>query len=159
MDDGGWFSSADVPADDIRRCAADPIFIAAVRDLYEALDANVAARNPICVNRGACCRFGSFGHRLFVTPAELAYFLGVGDGAVRRPKTDDACPYQIDGTCTARSGRPSGCRIFFCAPGGLEWQSALTEQTLARLQELHRRFNLPYAYLDWMQALAQLAAD
>ena len=145
-----------LPLDGIRRCAADEAFLAAVHESYAGLDAEIAAEHPICIGRGACCRFGQFGHRLFVTPAELAYFRARVDGPILGPDAGDACPYQQDSLCTARAGRPAGCRIFFCDPGSQAWQPPLTEKTLARLKELHGRFGLPYAYVDWIRALQAL---
>ena len=159
MDTGPPARAAELPAAEIRRCAADPTFVDAAADLYEQLDAEIAARNPTCVNRGSCCRFGEFGHRLFVTPVELAYFLAKTGG--KGPASDrggrDNCPYQRDGQCTVREGRPAGCRIFFCDPKAQAWQGPLTERNLRRLKGLHERLDLPYAYLDWMQALDGLA--
>lgn len=147
-----------LPLAEIRRCAADPAFLSAMAEIYEQLDADIAARKPVCTNRGLCCRFGEFGHRLFVTPAELAWFLATTDGDGAVSPTEDSCPYQRDGQCTARQGRPTGCRIFFCDPAAQEWQPGCSEDVLARLKTLHQRFDLPYAYLDWLAALSQLAA-
>jgi hypothetical protein len=149
-----------LPLDRIRRLADEGQFLAAVGDLYADLDAEIAGRGAVCVNRGACCTFGGFGHRLFVTPVELAYFCGRTEGPVRCPgdaSHGDTCPYHRDGVCTARVGRPTGCRVFFCDPASQPWQGPLTERTLIALKELHGRFDLPYAYVDWMQALVVLA--
>ena len=149
-----------LPLEQMRRCAGNRRFLAAVEGLYGELEATIAARAPLCLNRGSCCRFGQFGHRLYVTPAELAYFEAGVAGAISGPTSrgeGEACPYQQGGGCTARASRPSGCRIFFCDPASRAWQGPLTEQTLAALKVLHERFRLPYAYLDWMEALALLA--
>lgn len=145
-----------LPLDQIRRCAADPDFLATVDALYADLDAEIAGNSPVCSNRGACCKFGAFGHRLFVTPVELACFLARTIEPIQAPSGPDACPYQQEGLCTARQGRPVGCRIFFCEPASAAWQGPLTERTLGRLKELHARFDLPYAYVDWTQALGRL---
>jgi len=158
MNGHSWATSVPLPVDDIRRCAADSDLLRAVRRLYDELDADIASRNPECFNRGACCRFGAFGHRLFVTPVELAYFSAVSGGPIRAVQAADACPYQADGRCIARNARPAGCRIFFCEPDSRSWQPELTERAIARLKELHRRFGVPYAYADWMPALEQMAA-
>jgi hypothetical protein len=147
-----------LPLDEIRRCRDDPDFRAAMENLYADLDREISAHNPPCANRGACCRFGECGHRLFVTTAELAYSLANTQGPVLHPTSIDACPYQQDGRCRARSSRPSGCRIFYCDPAAQNWQPELTERTLTRLKRLHERFGLPYAYLDWTEALRQAAA-
>ena len=42
-------------------------------------------------------------------------------------------------------------------PASRAWQGPLTEHTLTALKGLHSRFHLPYAYLDWMEALGLLA--
>lgn len=159
MDSDGRLSAPALPLEEVRRCASHAVFVETVRDLYADLDAQIAARRPVCSNRGACCRFGEFGHRLFVTPIEVAYFLATAEGPVPRSEASQTCPYQRGGLCTARVGRPAGCRIFFCDPDARSWQGPLTEATLARLKDLHERFNLPYAYLDWMQALGQLSTS
>ena len=48
----------------------------AIRGLYADLDAAVAERRPVCNASGRCCRFEAFGHRLYVTGLEIAWFLG-----------------------------------------------------------------------------------
>ena len=148
-----------LPLEGIRRWAGDAGFGAVVEALYAELDAEIAGQGPVCRNRGACCRFDRFGHRLFVTPVELAFFLARTDGSARPPGGVDTCRYHQGGLCTARRGRPTGCRIFFCDPGSRAWQPPLTERTLARLKGLHGRFSLPYAYVDWMAALWALTRD
>ncbi len=151
------FTTVRLPLEDIRRCAADPRFRAAVAAAYTDLDEEITAHRPACQQRGACCKFGRFGHRLFVTPVELAYFTGAV-AAVRGPSAgQDVCPFQQDGLCSVRTARPSGCRIFFCEPASRDWQPPRTERTLNRLKALHEQFGLPYAYVDWMDALRQLA--
>lgn len=147
-----------LPIDAIQRAARDCEFVAAVESLYAELDARVAARRPLCINRGACCQFESFGHRLFVTPVELAYFVARSDGPIRGPETAAACPYQVGGMCTVRTARPTGCRIFFCDVAAQHWQPDETEHTLRQIRAVHERFELPYAYVDWIDALRQLAA-
>ncbi len=146
-----------LPIDDMYRLARRPEFVAAVEALYADLDARIAARRPLCVNRGACCQFESFGHRLFVTPVELAYFVARSDRAIEEPQSAAACPYQIGGLCTVRPARPTGCRIFFCDVAAQHWQPDQTEATLREIRALHARFDLPYAYIEWLEALKQLA--
>src|SRR5262245_16386360 len=90
-------------------------------EFYRQVDSVVAAHRPICWNRGACCKFGAFGHRLLVTDLELSYFAH-GRGHDLRVVTTDACPYQVDGMCTAREHRPLGCRIYFCDESAQQWQ-------------------------------------
>lgn len=148
----------DLPIDAIHRCAADAAFVADVERLYDELDRRVAARNPVCINRGDCCHFDRFDHRLYVTSAELAYFLARASEPVRPAESNQPCPYQVENRCTARAQRPSGCRIFFCDPAARGWQGPETEATLSRLREIHARYDLPYAYVDWTAALRALAS-
>ncbi len=147
---------AKLPVSEIRALAADARFVEAVGPVYAALDARVASRNPRCINRGACCRFDSFGHKLFVTPVELAYFLANRD--VPAPGEIDAgsCPYHSQGLCTTRAGRPIGCRIFFCEVESQGWQPEESEATLREIKELHDRFSVPYIYVEWLAALCEL---
>ena len=140
----------------IRRLSQDPVFVAAVRSTYDALDQRIAARSPVCTNRGECCLFSSFGHTLFVTSVELAYFLANTDEPLSAPAHGGSCPYQVEGRCTTRRARPAGCRIFFCDPRATEWQPVATESVLRRLQAIGERFHLAYAYIEWTDALRQL---
>lgn len=68
----------------IRDAAADPILRARVAELYVRLNAEIAAAAPVCTNRGACCKFDTYGHLLFVTPAELAFFIAASPAAETR---------------------------------------------------------------------------
>jgi hypothetical protein len=145
-----------LPIDAIRRCASNPEFLAAMKALYVDLDREIAANHPVCTNRGACCKFAAFDHRLYVTTAELAYFLGMSKDPLLAPPDRSFCPYQQVGQCTARSARPAGCRIFYCDPKAQSWQSPQTELTLGRLREVSERFDLPYAYVEWTSALRRL---
>ncbi|HEY3241923.1 MAG TPA: hypothetical protein VGM03_01105 [Phycisphaerae bacterium] len=147
-----------MPTNEIRRAARDPEFLSAVESVYADLDARIATRRPLCINRGACCQFEAFGHRLFVTPVELAYFIAKSEGPLRAPTSAAACPYQVSGLCTMRAARPTGCRIFFCDVAAQHWQPDETEQTLAQIRALHSRFDLPYAYVEWIEALRQLSS-
>jgi hypothetical protein len=149
----------DLPIDAIRRCARDADFVAAVAARYAELDRDIAAHNPVCVNRGACCRFGEFGHDLFVTSVELAYFLATTPGPLKAPPDRAFCPYQVGGVCAARPGRPAGCRIFFCDPNAQIWQPDLSEATIRELSAIGERFGLAYAYIEWTDALRQLGGE
>lgn len=147
---------AQLPVERIRALAADREFLAAMHEFYAKLDRSVAAHRPVCRNRGVCCRFGEFGHRLYVTPLELAFFAAETEPLRPVPPAAAACPYQLEGLCDARSGRPMGCRIFFCESAGQGWQENLTESALGELRDLHERFDVPYAYVEWLDALVQV---
>ncbi|MBN1489860.1 MAG: hypothetical protein JXA69_08080 [Phycisphaerae bacterium] len=143
-------------ADAIRRAAERDDVVSAMAAFYEILDAAIAAHEPLCQNRGDCCRFDEYGHNLFVTPLEAAYFLAK-HGPSGTTEATGGCPYQIDGRCRARAGRPLGCRVFHCDPNAQTWQSPLTEEHLAKLRALHERLGVPYAYVEWRTMLQALA--
>src|SRR5690606_10959533 len=106
-----------------------------------------------------CCRFESYGHRLYVTTVELAYFLANLTEPLKAPPDRGFCPYQVEGRCTARAARPAGCRIYFCDPAAQGWQPELTEAVLAELARVGERFELPYAYGEWTEALRELGGQ
>ncbi len=153
----------DIPITVLREAAGRPEIVAAVRQLYDEADRRIAAHLPVCRNRGECCRFGEFGHRLYVTALEVVYYLASADqGADAEgplPVTQDACPHARDGVCHARPRRPLGCRVFYCDPASQHWQGPLTEEMLARLQRLHEEFQVPYFYVDWLTVLRALATQ
>ena len=124
---------------------------------YAAVDEAIAAHKPVCRNRGDCCRFDRYGHKLYVTTLELACFLHGRRGSWRPPR-DDACPYQIDGRCTAREHRPLGCRVFFCDPATRDWQGPEYERRLIELRQIGADFGIPYRYIEWLSALHALHA-
>jgi len=64
-----------------RAAATQPAIDAALRDLYRRLDDAIAARSPTCWQSGKCCHFDAYGHRLYVTGLEIAWFLEQGPGA------------------------------------------------------------------------------
>ena len=157
-----------------RAAAAQTDIDAELRALYAEVDAAIALRGPTCWVSGKCCKFESFGHRLYVTALEVVWFLrqvDAGDGSevghasttartasggIRLPQlaeTAGACPYQIVGRCSTHAVRPLGCRIFFCQAGTEDWQQDLYESFLTRLRALHERHGVAYRYLDWIAGL------
>src|SRR5579884_3202976 len=108
-----------------------------VLELYQEVDAAVAAAGPVCIASGRCCRFKEYGHTLFLSNLEAEILLEAAPpqaGTV----SPDFCPYQKDNLCTAREPRPLGCRIYYCDPAYQETGNRLTEEALARLKELAR---------------------
>ena len=65
----------DIPVEAIVRAASRPDVLEAMRRFYTELDAAIASQPATCWNRSLCCRFGQYGHRLFVTTLEAAYYL------------------------------------------------------------------------------------
>lgn len=145
-----------VPIADVQRVAALPEFRAAAGELLARLDARIAARAPVCTNRGACCRFGAYGHDLFVTAAELAWFIATAPAPLLAPPDRSYCPYQQGGACVVRTARPAGCRIYFCDAGAQHWQPDESEAVIREFAALGERFGLPYAYVEWTDALRQM---
>lgn len=167
--------------DAVQRDAVDH----AIRSLYADLDQAVRDRRPVCNASGRCCKFEAYGHRLYVTGLEIAWFLsgvpGPGSGVSGEiieasndlarsnqslslqqlapnpsPKTlNPNCPYQINGLCSTHAIRPLGCRVFFCEEGTEAWQQDTTERFLDRLKQLHTEHDLPYAYMEWRAGLAE----
>ncbi|MFK7788398.1 MAG: hypothetical protein AB8C95_02750 [Phycisphaeraceae bacterium] len=145
---------------------------AAIRNLYADMAAAVAERRPVCNASGRCCKFETYGHRLYVTTLEIAWFLqhvtptGSVDAAsidrgslslkqLAESPSQDACPYQIDGLCSVHTVRPLGCRIYFCEEGTESWQQDKTELFLDRLKQLHIDEGIPYQYMEWRAGLAE----
>lgn len=145
--------------------------MSAVRAIYADLAAETLHRSPRCDASGRCCHFDAFGHRLYVTTAELATFLSdLGDvatapdlgsgGGVRLPilgePPEPGCRFQVGGLCSVHTVRPFGCRIFFCDPTATDWMTDAYERYHARLRELHSAYEIPYRYVEWRAALREL---
>lgn len=137
---------------------------AAIRSLYADLAAAVAERRPVCNASGRCCKFEAYGHRLYVTGLEIAWFLNSlkasdshasRDIPLQQAASSPNCPYQINGLCSTHTIRPLGCRVFFCEEGTEAWQQDTTELFLDRLKALHAEHALPYSYMEWRAGLAE----
>jgi len=131
----------------------------AVEELYHIIDQHISGVNPACDNCGRCCDFANYGHRLYVTTLEMLYFRYGGnhhdnDTNITKEIKMGRCPYQNKQGCSRRSGRPAGCRIYFCKELDQEFQNDLTEIVLERLKNLHLQFEAVYLYADfltWLQ--------
>jgi hypothetical protein len=132
-----------------------PEVIRAMHEFYAEADREIAEQDPSCWSRGECCRFGEFGHRLYVTTLEIIYYLATGN--LPPPVTADACPHSLDGRCMVRHHRPLGCRVFYCDPHAQQWQGPLTERRLTRLRAMHEELNVPYEYVDWMAVMRAIS--
>jgi hypothetical protein len=134
--------------------------VTAVAAVLAEADADIASRQPVCRASGRCCQFEKFGHRLYVTTAELLHFVhvqGVGKGIPLPLLTQNAegCPYQVEGLCTARAARPLGCRVYFCDANAQAWQNEVYEKYHAKLKAVHDALGVPYQYTEWRAALRE----
>lgn len=128
-----------------------------LRELYARVDAEIAARNPLCELSGRCCDFPRSGHRLYATEAEVDFAVQARGGAIPAVASG-LCPWWVDGRCTNRDGRPLGCRLYFCDPGWKDEMTAAYERWHAELKALHARHGLPYRYVEFTGALQSGAA-
>jgi Fe-S-cluster containining protein len=141
--------------------AASPGLDAALRWLYDDLAADVSARSPTCWISGRCCKFDTYGHRLYVTGLEIAWLVRQLEPAGRArllavdPPAMDGCPFQIDKLCGVHALRPLGCRVYYCDPSARDWQNPVYETFLARLRRLHEAHLVDYRYLEWRDGLRQ----
>ncbi len=136
-----------------------------LRAIYSAVLDSTRAARPICVASGACCRFEAYGHRLYVTGLEAAWFLRELDvsgrlltrEAVLAARGAGTCPFLREGCCTVHTIRPFACRTFFCDPRSEAWQTELHESCHGRIRALHDSLSLPYHYGEWRDVLGELA--
>lgn len=133
----------------------------ALRSLYRALEADVSSRKPTCWLSGRCCKFETYGHRLYVTGLEIAWLISKLDesGRTRLASAQlpglDGCPFQVDGMCSVHPIRPLGCRIYFCDANARSWQNPVYERFLQELRLLHEQFALEYRYVEWRQGFME----
>lgn len=136
-----------------------------VEQIYSDLAAEIEERKPLCVLSGRCCHFEDFGHRLYVTTAELATFLHGFEHHNQSPQLTESiriwngqgCPFQVNKMCGVHSIRPFGCRIYFCDETSTQWQQEAYETFHARLKKLHDELAVSYFYTEWRMALQSLA--
>ncbi len=131
-----------------------------VAEIYDWLDEQIrdsrkqAGRCDAC---GKCCDFDKYDHRLFVTSPELIYLIENLGYENIKPMTTGCCPYQVDGRCSIYKYRFAGCRIFCCS-GDADFQSRLSELTLAMFRQICIDFDIPYRYADLPTALNSVAS-
>ena len=164
-------------AEAVRLCAGIGPFLAEMRGLYEEADRRVARGPDRCLGGGGCCKFDLFGHRLYLTAGELAIltlepprakagpsqwagFAGAKGGNGQGKDTRGCrCPYQARGRCGAYARRPLGCRVYFCRPADPEAPGRTYEEFHSRMALLHRRFALPYLYVELTGALTEVLTE
>jgi len=142
--------------------------LAAVTELYARVDAALESASSSCRACGACCRFGPDRPVLFASALELGVLVAsAGPPAADRPVPPggpDApwrCPYQVAETsgdpgtgtaravagstgregsvCTARAGRPLGCRTYFCDPDARARGEEVHAEAMGEIREISAR--------------------
>jgi Fe-S-cluster containining protein len=108
--------------------------------VYDAADRAVAEANPHCDASGRCCRFAEYGHTLFISHFEAEILLESAP-PFSQPVSHHACPFQVNGLCTAREERPLGCRIYFCDPNYEPLMVQITEACIARLKVIAEKYD------------------
>ncbi len=138
------------------RAAQDPAVVAELQAIYDYVAAAVESRRPVCAASGRCCKFESWGHRLYVTGLETAYTLSrlspedsPTPASLGAARSAGGCPFQIGTLCGVHAIKPLGCRIYFCDETAQEWQQDLYERTLKELRALHERHTIEYRYGEW----------
>lgn len=143
--------SVDIDPTALREAAKRADVVAAMERFYERVEQRITALAPTCWNKGECCRFAQFGHRLYVTALEVVYYLAKGEAAAGIP--EGVCPHAHDGKCHARDRRPLGCRLFYCDPNAQQWQGPLSEFFLQELRNMHQELGVDYFYAEWLHVL------
>jgi hypothetical protein len=139
--------TATPPPNDPDRTRVEPGWHAELVDLYSELDREVARLGPICELSGRCCRFQEYGHTLFVSAPEVWFLLGRAPRPQRPLDRGESCPWQDEkGRCTARNGRPLGCRVYFCDPTYQHVGQEVSEKFIGRLKHLTQDHGLPWNY-------------
>jgi Fe-S-cluster containining protein len=134
-----------------------------LEQLYAEVERVVANSRAVCLARGVCCRFEEAGHELYATALEAEYALARHPERPA-PEAPGRCPYHRSslerpgGTCTAREGRPLGCRTYFCDPGPGAALEVEHEAFLRRVREIEARHGLPAAYARFPELLERRAA-
>lgn len=126
-------------------------------EIYSELEEKVRALAPVCDLSGRCCRFEEFGHRLYLTQPEADLLLeqGLPPGSV---VTSAGCPFQKGNLCTAREGRPFGCRVYFCDPKYAPLAPDLSEEVVQKLRQLHQCEGIPWNYTTLEEHLLEFQA-
>ncbi len=78
-----------------------------LRELYDAVDREVAAIGPVCELSGRCCRFLEYGHTLFISTAEVNYLLGSARAAGSAARLGRDLPVARFARALHRARRPA----------------------------------------------------
>jgi Fe-S-cluster containining protein len=157
-----WVGPSEEARSAIISAIAREDLLKAVQTIYANVEQELARIQPRCEMSGRCCRFEEYGHRLFVTTAELAAFVAAARQAPQlsvylgRPD-GGGCRFQEMRLCRAHLIRPLGCRLFFCDESHEQELQSLYERMHAQLRELHDRLGVPYFCIEWRQGLEMIA--
>lgn len=135
--------------------------IDAIGELYADLERELNVLNPACEASGRCCDFPNFDHTLFCTTveAERLFHLHPFEQA-QGQRGGELCPYWVERRCTAREGRPLGCRVFYCDEAYQEAHSQrIYESYHQRLSKLIADAGLEYAYVPMVSAINRKVAE
>lgn len=158
------------------RHASDAHVDSAIRGVHAHIARETAARSPRCDVSGRCCRFEEWGHRLYITGLEAAWFLqqaaaarhdqsnafaGVHRAhlsatAIDLAMTGDTCPFLNAKRCTVHAIRPMGCRVYFCDATARDWQNDLFEHCHRTIADLHEYESIPYEFGEWRAMLRRM---
>lgn len=150
-----WFAAASRP--EVGR---------AIESVHREIAEAIRDVGPLCLASGNCCRFEAHGHRLYASGLEVARCVRICDEEGRGITVADVaaatergnCPWQDGRLCTARSGRPSGCRVYFCDPRAHDVVPVLAERAHDRIRAIHDEHDVPYVYGEWRMMLAEVLA-
>ncbi|MBN2710836.1 MAG: YkgJ family cysteine cluster protein [Planctomycetes bacterium] len=124
--------------------------------LYRDLAVELSELGVECTACGKCCHFDEMEHILYATMLEAQHLLRLAGNGVEASQL--RCPYQVEEKCTAREGRPLGCRLHFCKPS--PEQDLALEEISARhhrkLQDIHERNNIEWDYRPLLAMLRDL---
>jgi Fe-S-cluster containining protein len=129
-----------------------------VAEVYNWLDLQVATREDTdlkCKACGKCCDFESWGHRLYVSTPELAYFAAGRIAENIRPMRHGLCPYNLNGKCQAYDKRFIGCRVFLCE-GDNDVEAELSNKSLEAMKRISNDCGMIWRYADLKTALNEL---
>ncbi len=121
--------------------------------IYAELEELLAAVRPVCIARGICCRFEEADHVLYATGLETDYAAHKKPVAPA-PEAEGRCPYHVGGMCTAREGRPLGCRTYYCDPTLRDALEATHERLLGDIRQIERDLGYPATYAAFPALLA-----
>jgi Fe-S-cluster containining protein len=157
--------------------ASDARIETAIHDVHAHIARETAVRSPRCDLSGRCCRFEAWGHRLYITGLETAWFLqraaaapdgpssastgvdhpGLSANAIDLAIAGGTCPFLSAKRCRVHLIRPMGCRVYFCDTSARDWQNDLFERCHRTIADLHERESIPYEFGEWRAMLKRVA--